>query len=98
MALNLRVRLIVISIVLVVSLSVPLLTGGHDVRAMAGSQSDATSMIDRHCGSLPCVISLPTLPIFLALRAPIGRIGFQRLLTAAPIALSRLDPPPRFTA
>ncbi|CAG0990002.1 hypothetical protein ANRL3_02709 [Anaerolineae bacterium] len=95
---NLRARLIVISIVLVVSLSVPLLTVGHDVRSTAGSQPDATSLIDRHCGSLPCVISLPTLPVLLPVLMPVWHDGFQQLLTATSIALPRLDPPPRFTA
>lgn len=95
---NLRARLIVISIVLVVSLSVPLLTGSHDMRATAGFQPDATSLIDRHCGALPCVIDLPTLPVLLVVLVPVWHDGFRRLLTAASIAIPRLDPPPRFTA
>lgn len=98
MTADLRARLFVISIILVISLSVPFLTGGHDVRVVTGSQPEATSMIDRHCGSLPCVISLPALPVLFAALTPVWRDSFKRLLTATSIALPRLDPPPRFTA
>ncbi len=96
MAKKSRTRLILI-LILLVSLSLTVLTGGHDVHAGAGSHA-ATSMVDQHCDSLPCLISLLTLPVSLTALSPIGRTCFQKSPTVASIALPRLDPPPRFAA
>jgi hypothetical protein len=84
-----------ITIVLVISLSVPLLTGGH---AATGQQSDATATTERHCGSLSCGMNLPNWPVSHVVLAPIGRAHLSVFLNIALIALPRQDPPPRFAA
>lgn len=96
---NSHARLIMLSIILVVGLSGLGLTAGHGLHLMAGSQSLATSMIDRHCDVVSCSTSLPVwLMLLLVILAPIGRARLQALLPVASIVLPRLDPPPRFTA
>lgn len=93
-----RARLMMITIALMISLSVPLLIGGHGLHLMTGSPSPAASPFDRHCDVVSCSLGLPVwLMLSLVILAPIGRARLQALLPVASIALPRLDPPPRFT-
>ena len=99
MIVNPRARLIVLSIILVVGLSGLGLTISHGLHAMSGSLSPATSISDPHCDAVSCSTSLPVwLVLSLIILAPIGWAWLEGLLPIASIALSRLDPPPRFTA
>jgi hypothetical protein len=92
MATKSRTHLILISI-LIVSLSLVVWTGGHDVHRV-GSQA-STLIVDQHCGLLTCLSSLVVLSVSLAALTPVGPAYVQMPLAAASIALHRLDPPPR---
>lgn len=99
MTLKPRARLIGIAIVLVISLSAPLLIDDHSLHLTTGSPSAAAAPFERHCDVVSCSLSLPLWLIFSpVIYTPIGRARLQTFLPIASTALPRLDPPPRFMA